>query len=1348
MHSVRIKIADRGWILEKCASEIARADAMVSYGTDDDPTALVQYYLNYSAYRGRVSPIEVGFFTHSERDPGARARYFAVAESMDHCVCMSELYARELRDHGIAPSRISVIAPGVDLDAFRPKVRIGVVGRTYHTGRKGEALVAEVMDIPGIEWHFTGSGWPGPSQPVADEAMPDFYNGLDYVLVPALYEGGPMSVLEGLACGKPIIASAVGWVGDYPHIPFENGNAASLRAVLEGLVNEREALRQSVLHRGWDAWAQENLALFARLMSGHTGKPAQVLASPYRDLGAVLITHGAEGITLGGPSVRVPATVQALRAKGVRAELVSESIENFSRAPVAHVFNVWHPTTCQAALARARSANKAVVLSPIFLDLSRTEVFSKMVPSLLENLKGGALVRMLSELAAQIRSEPNLPMTEIYPGYHDEVAAVVHAADHVICLSEHEARCLDHIGAVGSRRSIIRNAVDPGRFAGADPDLFRKAHGLDDYILCVGRIEPRKNQAMLAEAARRMGRKVVFIGHDGTPAYAGLARERAGDAGLFISRINPDDPMLASAFAGASVFALPSWSEGAPLAALEAAAAGAPLVLSDRSSEAEYFGERARYVNPADLDGMMAALDAAMAEATPDRAASQQAFVRRTFDWSDHATQTAEVYRSVIDRTAQPGARTHKGDAAALSLRTSLGPGVDASAIPCAEGGGKIYFDLTSSAYFNGMPTGIARVERVCYEELAALHGNKVVPIVWSNSGKGFFKIDPFEAMTGINRKALQGRVAGGPGSLALEEFAPGSRIVVMGGAWIRNEHYIQSLGALRQQSNVPVVLLVHDLIQMTLPHLYPDDAGAIFEANAKRICALADAFLVYSDASRRDLVKLLHREGQILKPVLKFRIGDFTDLAEPTTEIPTCVADYAGKDFVVFVSSLDMRKNHQLLLNVWRRLIRDRGANVPYLLFIGRPIWEAETIVNQLAKDKALASRVHHLTQVDDEGLDWLYRNCLFTVFPSLYEGWGLPIAESLAYGKMCITTTGSSTEEVAPTLTDLLDPYDFRAWLDRVSLYIDNPALLAKQEQKIAQQFQPRAWSDAVREISGHLSALETMITPHRRPIMPNTVLQFNRSSATPESNAILQGGWSANEGSGCWSLQENASIRFEYAGLGKESLIRLRLRGLPCPDERRPMVRIAINGTELACVRLDSQFSLVDVPLAGILTNTGRRDLTLSLHMDALVAPVETGIGTDSRRLGVLLNAVAFAESQDQAEQLLTANRPPTAGAPSTTPAPAPAPNAMASLQSEISVRLSAQDIAVVEDHLRSVRRNSYLPERLPANGFATSVLRSLKLDRPALRGYSRMFARTNDSILRLSDVLERLIAEPRK
>jgi glycosyltransferase involved in cell wall biosynthesis len=113
-------------------------------------------------------------------------------------------------------------------------------------------------------------------------------------------------------------------------------------------------------------------------------------------------------------------------------------------------------------------------------------------------------------------------------------------------------------------------------------------------------------------------------------------------------------------------------------------------------------------------------------------------------------------------------------------------------------------------------------------------------------------------------------------------------------------------------------------------------------------------------------------------------------------------------------------------------------------------------------------------LNQVNDAELDLLYRHALFTVFPSLYEGWGLPVSESLAYGKFCIASNTSSLPEVGGDLVEYLDSWDLPAWVERLAYYFDNPKELKKREKKIASDYIPITWADTARVLISHAQDL----------------------------------------------------------------------------------------------------------------------------------------------------------------------------------------------------------------------------------------------------------------------------------
>lgn len=663
--AVEIVLADRGWILERCAREIESRLPYVRIVDAPTGRARLTYYVNYSAMPpARVGEgLEAAFFTHVEDDvPAAAERFFTAGRRVDVAICMAARYASRLRDAGARDVRLAT--PGVDLRRFQPCVRIGVVGRAYHTGRKGEALVAAVIDEPGIEWHFTGDGWPRPGRHVADADLPAFYRDMDYVLVPARYEGGPMSVLEALASGVEVIAPDVGFVDEYPHIAYERDDADDLRRVLRELVGRRQGLRQSVSHRTWDAWAADHDRIFSELLASAPGRvsspatavePLEPAAPSGPRLRVLLALHAPETLAAtGGPSIRVRKMQQALAGFGIDADLATSELPDVSGYDVVHAFNVWEPESARRQLAYFRDAGVPVVFSPILLDLFES-LWSQR--AILPVFRAGHADDVLERELARLQATPMpdrralgaalSPMWEAWPATVREITTL---ADHLLVLSTREIDLLDECGALTRPFSLVHNGVDLDWRADDGGAAFREHLGIGEYVVCVGRVEPRKNQLLLAHALRDTGLELVLIGDTPKPDYQALVQAAGGSRVHFVPRIDHDDPLLASALAGARVFALPSWSEGMPLSALEAASAGVALVLSDRSGERESLGPLARYCDPSDWrDIRRAVLEAWNEERGAVRARETRAWIARALTWQHAARDTARAYGAVLE---------------------------------------------------------------------------------------------------------------------------------------------------------------------------------------------------------------------------------------------------------------------------------------------------------------------------------------------------------------------------------------------------------------------------------------------------------------------------------------------------------------------------------------------------------------------------------------------------------------------------------------------------------------------------------------------------------------------------
>jgi glycosyltransferase involved in cell wall biosynthesis len=104
----------------------------------------------------------------------------------------------------------------------------------------------------------------------------------------------------------------------------------------------------------------------------------------------------------------------------------------------------------------------------------------------------------------------------------------------------------------------------------------------------------------------------------------------------------------------------------------------------------------------------------------------------------------------------------------------------------------------------------------------------------------------------------------------------------------------------------------------------------------------------------------------------------------------------------------------------------------------------------------------VVHLARANDRQLRWLYRRCLFTLYPSHYEGWGLPVAEGMALGKFCICSGAASLPEVGGALAEYHDPLDGPGCLRLVEKALLEPGWLASREERVRREYRTTSWRD----------------------------------------------------------------------------------------------------------------------------------------------------------------------------------------------------------------------------------------------------------------------------------------------
>jgi glycosyltransferase involved in cell wall biosynthesis len=365
----------------------------------------------------------------------------------------------------------------------------------------------------------------------------------------------------------------------------------------------------------------------------------------------VLFAYRADVDGDGGAATVMRETARALAELGVEVETTYEAAPSTDGFDLVHAVNIWHPRTALAQLRHLRATGVPVVWLPFHLGWSEVAWASLAVrvafdparsseerAAVLEAMRTGAL-----EVNGLSRWRPN----EVLPGFHADLRAMLECVDHVCAISAREMQSLfQAAGIVSKPWTHTPHGVDPAFFEGsAEPFLER--FGLSDFVLCVGAVEPRKNQLLLVEALRGTELELVLVGPSFEPDYLELCLREGRGRVRYLERLPRE--LVASAYRAARVHALPSFAEGAALASLEAAASGCPVVVGNRSSEFEYFGDLAYACDPADPGSIREAVVLASnrrgREAERWRALQER---MRGYTWRRTAEATLEAYRRTL----------------------------------------------------------------------------------------------------------------------------------------------------------------------------------------------------------------------------------------------------------------------------------------------------------------------------------------------------------------------------------------------------------------------------------------------------------------------------------------------------------------------------------------------------------------------------------------------------------------------------------------------------------------------------------------------------------------------------
>jgi glycosyltransferase involved in cell wall biosynthesis len=366
------------------------------------------------------------------------------------------------------------------------------------------------------------------------------------------------------------------------------------------------------------------------------------------------------------------------------------------------------------------------------------------------------------------------------------------------------------------------------------------------------------------------------------------------------------------------------------------------------------------------------------------------------------------------------------------------------------------------SRSFHATPTGIDRVEYVYARELLDRMPERLSFAAVHPAGGYYGRIDSGAVRQFLAFTAARWRAAREPGekqrkSVVMRHLvalrprpvppADRPRLYLQVSPHHMEDH--AQVGAILRAEGARFVTLVHDVIPLTHPEFVRPQGAAEHRQRVRAIDSFASGIIGNSQATLDALAPHM-QHGLAGRQLAVAHFG-----ADPPDGIDTQGYAVPDRPYFVYIATIEPRKNHLLLLNIWRRLVERHGSAAPVLVLVGRRGWENENVIDILERGELLHGHVIEAGELSDRQIAQLVAKARAMLMPSFAEGFGMPVVEALTIGVPVICSDIAAHREVGGDAPDYVDPLDGLGWLRMIDAYRAEGSV-----ERAAQQARVAAW------------------------------------------------------------------------------------------------------------------------------------------------------------------------------------------------------------------------------------------------------------------------------------------------
>ena len=471
--------------------------------------------------------------------------------------------------------------------------------------------------------------------------------------------------------------------------------------------------------------------------------------------------------------------------------------------------------------------------------------------------------------------------------------------------------------------------------------------------------------------------------------------------------------------------------------------------------------------------------------------------------------------------------------------------------------------DLLDYLQRNEVPSGIQRVQwQLAASYVTMQREGVVIRFAYFNRISGYWTDVPAEAVRGLLdtsgnvspfgvRDTAQLMLRDAERAPAVK-FLDGDILFNPGASWSISNYFLAAREA-RREYGATVVTFIHDCIPLLYPEYCTDDVIQDYVSWFPEVLSGSDLIIANSVNTKRDVENTAQQMGLFCPPIAAVPLngsfeqstnrGTYSDAEMPVIEKLSSLGLFGQRtsDYVLFVSTVEPRKNHVAAFQAWSALLKKYGSKVPYLVCSGLHGWHSNYTMSVLDRNRMLASKVIMTGPISDRLIDDLYTGALFTVYPSLYEGWGLPVSESISYGKVPLVADNSSLREAGGDIAVYFDTHSVPDFVEKAGKLAFDDAFRSSREKALQTAAHLRSWSEVASAMITECMSAKRVAKVHRAVINSGVTYTFAKSAALqigdvrPSGVSIRSGlGWWQTESWGTWTKGREGKLSFQIARL----------------------------------------------------------------------------------------------------------------------------------------------------------------------------------------------------------------------